>query len=126
MAGDMPVYMETEHCIKEEVPAEACCQAKRDGKDGVGLEDACTTLTITPGSDAAPEAPQEPAEEAPQEPAEETPQEPAEETPQEPAEEAPQEPAEETMMEADEPMAEDMMDEPAAEDMMDEPAAEGE
>ena len=111
MAGDMPVYMETEHCIKEEVPAEACCQAKRDGKDGVGLEDACTTLTITPGSDAAPEAPQEPAEEAPQEPAEETPQEPAEA---------------EGMMEADEPMAEDMMDEPAAEDMMDEPAAEGE
>ena len=100
--------METEHCIKEEVPAEACCQAKRDGKDGVGLEDACTTLTITPGSDAAPEAPQEPAEEAPQEPAEETMMEPAEETMTET-------PEAEGMMEADEPMAEDMMDEPAAE-----------
>ena len=55
----MPVYMETEHCIKEEVPADACCQAKRDGKNGVGLEDACTTLTITPsGDDAAPEEPE--------------------------------------------------------------------
>jgi len=114
MAGDMPVYMETEHCIKEEVPAEACCQAKRDGKDGVGLEDACTTLTITPGSDAAPEAPQDMME-----PAEETMMEPAEETMTET-------PEAEGMMEADEPMAEDMMDEPAAEDMMDEPAAEGE
>ena len=53
-AGDMPVYMETEHCIKEEVPAEACCQAKRDGKAGMGLEDACTTLTISPSGDSQP------------------------------------------------------------------------
>ena len=74
--------METEHCIKEEVPADACCQAKRDGKNGVGLEDACTTLTITPsGGDAAPEAPQD---ETPEEPQDETPEEPQDETPEAP------------------------------------------
>ena len=74
--------METEHCIKEEVPADACCQAKRDGKNGVGLEDACTTLTITPsGGDAAPEAPEmmEPAELAETEETMEPAEEPAEE-----------------------------------------------
>ena len=46
--------METEHCIKEEVPADQCCQAKRDGKAGMGLEDACTSITITPSGDSAP------------------------------------------------------------------------
>ena len=74
--------METEHCIKEEVPADACCQAKRDGKNGVGLEDACTTLTITPsGGNAAPEAPEmmEPAELAETEETMEPAEEPAEE-----------------------------------------------
>ena len=53
-SGDMPVYMETEHCIKEEVPAADCCQAKRDGKAGMGLEDACTSITITPSGDSEP------------------------------------------------------------------------
>ena len=76
MNGDMPVYMETEHCIKEEVPADACCQAKRDGKNGVGLEDACTTLTISPGAGAAQEETQE---ETPEEPQDEEPEVPQDE-----------------------------------------------
>ena len=91
--------METEHCIKEEVPADACCQAKRDGKNGVGLEDACTTLTITPsGGDAAPEAPMDMSE--PEEPEMMEPEEP-ETQPDEPAEETP-----EDMPEAEEPETE--------------------
>merc|ERR1711997_225470 len=52
--SDMPVYMDTEHCIKEEVPAEDCCQAKRDGKAGMGLDNACTSITITPSGDSEP------------------------------------------------------------------------
>ena len=87
--------METEHCIKEEVPADACCQAKRDGKNGVGLEDACTTLTITPsGGNAAPEAPEmmEPAELAETEETMEPEEEPETEETMEPAEEPAEEP----------------------------------
>ena len=78
--SDMPVYMDTEHCIKEEVPAADCCQAKRDGKAGMGLEDACTTITITPSEGGPAEETQD---EAPEETQDETPDEAPVDTPDE-------------------------------------------
>ena len=40
------IYTDIEHCIEEIVDVTECCTAKTLGKEGTGLEDACTTLTF--------------------------------------------------------------------------------
>ena len=37
-----------EHCLEETLPPEACCEAKKAGKSGTGLENACAEVTVEP------------------------------------------------------------------------------
>ena len=41
-----PVLVDMQNCVEEILPAEACCDAKRAGKDGQGLEEACGTFSF--------------------------------------------------------------------------------
>ena len=34
------------NCQHEELPASACCDAKKEGKKGKNLDESCTTITI--------------------------------------------------------------------------------
>ena len=71
------------------LPAADCCQAKRDGKAGMGLEDACTSITINSPSEGGQaeetqdEAPEETQDEMPDEAPADTPDEAPEDTPDE-------------------------------------------
>ena len=38
------VYTNEQKCVEEELSASDCCAAKQAGKDGIGLEDACTVV----------------------------------------------------------------------------------
>ena len=44
------VYVDETHCVEEILDATACCEAKQAGKAGVGLEDACSTVSFIPQS----------------------------------------------------------------------------
>ena len=41
---DEPAYTNEEHCIEEDLPTSACCDAKQQGKTGTGLEWACSSV----------------------------------------------------------------------------------
>ena len=41
-----PELVDEQHCLEEIVPAEDCCEAKRQGKAGTGLEEACGTFSF--------------------------------------------------------------------------------
>merc|ERR1712242_367645 len=41
-----PTLVDERHCLEEVLPAEDCCEAKRQGKAGSGLEEACGTFSF--------------------------------------------------------------------------------
>ena len=47
-----PVFSDEEKCQEEELTATECCAAKQAGKDGFGLEDACTVVSYPDSPDS--------------------------------------------------------------------------
>jgi hypothetical protein len=46
--SDDTVLIEETHCLEETLLASDCCVAKTQGKNGIGLEDACAETTFAP------------------------------------------------------------------------------
>ena len=45
---DDTVLVDETHCVEETLSVSDCCDAKMQGKNGTGLEDACAEVTFTP------------------------------------------------------------------------------
>ena len=48
---DDTVLVDETHCIEETLEASDCCEAKTQGKNGIGLEDACAEIFFVPTED---------------------------------------------------------------------------
>ena len=58
---DDTVLVDETHCIEETLEASDCCEAKTQGKNGIGLEDACAEIFFVPTEDDSMESVEEPA-----------------------------------------------------------------